>query len=276
MPVLIVAHAEDALAARVYLSLCRRHGPRVARLVSDAELVFASAVTLHLDNGLTRCSCHLADGFHLDADAVGVVFNRFQGISPGHLDAFEIGDRDYARMELNALWLAWLAGLPCPVVNPATARGLCGPLLSNAEWLLRAARVGLPVRGWRFSSRRPREARSLGARYGSEAAAVIDAAIHGREPRLELEAVEGDTRVSTVVGDDVFGAGEQREALVALARSVGCDLLEVAWQRRAGERSREPKAWCVCGVSPVPDCGSQEVIDALGDALLELAGQRTS
>ena len=245
--------------------------------MSDAELVFASDVTLHLDNSRTRCTCTLADGLHLDTHAVGVVFNRFQGVLPRHLDAFGPGDRAYARMELNALWLAWLAGLPCPVVNPATARGLCGPLLSNAEWLVRAAAVGLPVRGWRFSSRRrASEPRSRCVPCESGPAAVIDAAIHAREPRLELESVVGDTRISTVIGRRVVGADDRQEALVALARSVHCDLLELAWQRRVEGRSGEPEAWCVCGVSAVPDCPGQAAVDALSDALLELAEDRAS
>jgi len=245
--------------------------------VSDAELVFASEVALHLDNGRTRYTCRLADGFRLDVHAVGAVFNRFQGIAPRHLDAFGPGDRAYASMELNALWLAWLAGLPCPVVNPATARGLCGPLFSNAEWLQRAAGVGLPVRGWRFSSRRrPSEPRSLCGPGERDKAAVIDAAIHGREPRLDLESVVGDTVVSTVVGRRVLGADDRREALVALARGAGCNLLEVAWQRRADGRFNESEAWCVCGVSAVPDCRDPAAIDALSDALLELAEGRAS
>jgi hypothetical protein len=163
-------------------------------------------------------------------------------------------------MEWQAFWLAWLAALPGRVINPATARGLSGPILGEAEWLRRAALAGLPVRGWTLYSN-PRAFGAAAAPAARYPAAMIESAMRSREPRIDREPVTGDVQWSSVAGPHVVGAFADRYggAMRALARSVGCELIDIEWRRAAD--------WCVSGVSATPGRSSPELAGALVDLL---------
>jgi hypothetical protein len=272
-PVLIVAHPEDRLAARVYAALRRRYGSAAALIVSDAELVFAPGVVYHLESDRARSMLRLADGFQIDSERIGVVFNRLHTVDPRHFDGFREVDRLYAIMETHALWLAWLAALPCPVLNPASARGLCGPILSNTEWMRLTANAGLAARGWWLSTDRRRMPANAPAQTAHERDLVVAAAITRREPQLGLEALVGEPRVTTVIANEVLGAFRQeyRSELIALARSVCCVLIEVKWYMRAGGTPHNPRDWRVSHVSGMLDWTDDAIVAALCGALLKCA-----
>src|SRR6266436_964065 len=57
----------------------------------------------------------LADGRTIDGAQLRGVLNRVTALPDAVATAASSGDRDYARQELQAFWLSWLAGLPCPI-----------------------------------------------------------------------------------------------------------------------------------------------------------------
>lgn len=52
-------------------------------------------------------------------------------------------DRQYVAAEINAFLVAWLAALPCRVLNRPTATSLSGPGWSQTYWRVAAARAGV-------------------------------------------------------------------------------------------------------------------------------------
>jgi hypothetical protein len=243
------------------------------RIVSDEELMFTREVTQRIERGGSRGVVELADGCRISSESIGVVFNRLRVIDRRHLDSFGAADRDYAASEAHAVWLSWLAGLPCAVLNPATPRGLCGPELSAAEWMQLAARAGLAVPSWGVSTwiRRPRIAPVPSGASGPERVTGLDG--RSAEPRVRVEPLGSEVRVSTVIGTQIVGAfaNERKEGLVELARSVGCSLIEVHWRPRARRRSRTRDEWCVSGVSAVPECANDAIVEPLSRLLARRA-----
>ena len=65
-------------------------------------------------------------------------------VIPEELPWIDVADRSYVAAEINAFLVAWLASLPCPVVNRPTPRSLCGPGWDRLHWKAAAARVGAP------------------------------------------------------------------------------------------------------------------------------------
>jgi hypothetical protein len=85
----------------------------------------------------------LADGRTMASRGVRSTINRLTAVPP--LPGGVSGeDREYAAQELHAFWLSWLAALPGPMLNRPTPFSLCGLWLDGPQWMLRAARAGLP------------------------------------------------------------------------------------------------------------------------------------
>lgn len=145
-------------------------------------------------------------------------------------------DRSYVAAETNALLVALLARLECPVLNRPVAASLGGPCWRPEQWTQVAARLGIPF------------------------APVNRLVRSGLEPRLDL-ATEGELVTITVVGDVcVEDAGEMGAQAVKLARSVGAELLS-AFFRRGNEGVRFLTA------SPFPDLREPGVSDAVLERL---------
>lgn len=117
------------------------------------------------------------------------VVTRRPAVVAEELPWIDPADRSYVAAEANAFLVAWLAALPCPVVNRPTATSLCGPAWSPVYWAAAAARAGLT---W--------------ARANGDESHDVD-----------------------VVGDTCVGARSpaERSAARALARAAGVELLEV-------------------------------------------------
>jgi hypothetical protein len=71
------------------------------------------------------------------------VLTRRPAVLAEELDRLAAEDRDYVAAELNAFLVAWLAALPCPVVNRPTPRSLSGPGWTSLHWRAAAARAGV-------------------------------------------------------------------------------------------------------------------------------------
>lgn len=146
------------------------------------------------------------------------------------------GDREYADQELFALWLSWLAGLPCPVLNRPDPAGLCGVWLTQAQWTARAARAGLPTEP-----------------------VVLHAASEPPGPGLRPDVT------AVVACGAAFGPPQARELAAPcgeLAADVGADMLEVSFVRSA-------RGLRFADASPMPDLrrGGEPLLDHLAKAL---------
>lgn len=85
----------------------------------------------------------LSDGRRIDTQEIQGTLNRL--VRPPNALRSDVApaDREYASNELASFFLAWLASLPPPVINPATAEGLAGPWRSQSHWVWLANRAGL-------------------------------------------------------------------------------------------------------------------------------------
>lgn len=144
-------------------------------------------------------------------------------------------DRAYAAAEMTAFLRSWLCGLGCPVLNLPSATCLSGPGWCREEWLLAAARLGIPVRTVR---------RSLDPREDSPQ----------DEPAF----------MATVVGERCLGAPDREASAWAarLARAANVDLLAV----RFGEGDAGPE---LLDADPWADVSVPEVADAVLEYLDE-------
>jgi hypothetical protein len=198
----------------VWLVLCER-GDADARWAADGlrrrgleplELVHADELAAagwehRVGRDGDSVSAVLRDGRILRSADVAGALNRLVAAPAPQLVRAAGADRAYARAELDAFALSWLAALPGRVVNRAGPQGLSGPWLHRSEWLVLAARAGLATRPYRS---RPDGVKAPGA-----------------VPACTV----------TVVGARAFGPPGSRglaRACGRLARLLGVSLLEVA------------------------------------------------
>ena len=157
---IILAHPGDHTAVCVASALRRHHGPHAVRLVSVDEILLAPRWVHCVGAKGVDTTVELHDGTALHSASIGVVFNRLNYVDAAHFAHAPAADKDYAAMELFALLLSWLAGLPCPVINRPSPAGLGGAVQTLQDWLLLAVRAGLAVPNMRFTSNARRFARA--------------------------------------------------------------------------------------------------------------------
>ena len=235
---LLLSEPDDRSAAWLVAGLSARG--MAVETVTSAELLGAKRWEHRLGRTDIALEVELADGRSIRSSRLQVVVNRLVAV-PLQLYAVSAEDREYARQELHAFWMSWLAGLPCRVLNPPTALGLSGVWLGDAEWALRASRVGLrtcPVR------------------------------LSGRPPGRPADPL-GDRAVVLVAAGAVFGprwAAAVAEPCRALAADVGADLLEVRLDRAD---ATSPTDGCFAGATTLPDLrrGGEAILDHLAQVL---------
>lgn len=96
-----------------------------------------------LRNGAPRAARAAVEGRVVDACEVDAVISLLPWVSPLDLPHVVEADRDYAASEMSAFLLAWLAELPCPVLDPPSTTSLAGCGRSSHEWAALAGRVGV-------------------------------------------------------------------------------------------------------------------------------------
>ncbi|QKV72713.1 hypothetical protein [Amycolatopsis sp. Hca4] len=210
MTVLILAGGGDSGAAAVASAVAARRGACAVTVVSPRRLAVAKRwVHTVAPDGTTATEIRLADGGCVPSSP-SAVLTRIDGVPPVRFARAGARDRDYAAMELHALFVSWLAGLPCPVVNPVNGNGSAAPA-ALPYWLLAARRAGLPV---------VHTGHTVGTRAGRyspppERVPVGSVLVAGRH----------------VTGDQ---AGRFGEGCAEVARATGCPLLEFRFAREAG------------------------------------------
>lgn len=123
------------------------------RDVCDMPAAMLGAETLRWHHRLgtdgTQFALGCPDGRSLaPGDYAGVV-NRLHYLPLALLARIGGADEDYARSELYALFLSWMAALPQPVFNPPTPQGLAGNWRHPSAWTMLAQAAGFAVVPWR-------------------------------------------------------------------------------------------------------------------------------
>jgi hypothetical protein len=241
---LILCSAHDAQARWAYEGL-RARGLAPLELVTAESLAYGLGWEHRIEGDAATARVRLRDGRALSHDGVRGVLNRLTYVPTNHLAMTP--DHDYISQEFTAFFMSWLHALPRPVLNPTTGQGLCGSWRHPSEWVLLAARAGLPAPDYRQSS-----------------ADAFD------EARAERSIFPAGTplRRAIVVGPRVVGGpdtppAEIAEGCLRLAGLAGVPLLGVDFAADgAGE-------WTFAGASPLPELipGGEPLLDALADAL---------
>lgn len=131
---------------------------------------------------------------------LGGVVTRLPWITEAELPHIHAEDQAYVAAEMNALLVAWLDELPCPVLNRPSPACLSGPAWRPEHWLRLALRLGLPA--------------DSGPRIGT----AEPASIH-------------------VIGAEVVGAADaaQADGCRRLAAAAGLEYLRVGWVGEGAE-----------------------------------------
>lgn len=276
MKFLILGHIDDRTAMAVFARLSQRHGPQQVRLISADALIYAPRWRHHLQGPTLETTIDLTDGTAIESDQLGVVFNRLRYAEPLQFTA--AADRQYASMELYALWLSWLESLPCPVLNAPEPQGLGDRDWGQLGWRVKAAAAGLPVQNYSFSSdprRYPgretvayRQAQAAGG--GRATLVPVTTPRPVRLPVWYLEAVAEERYQVLVAGSQVVGTpgADFTPALMALGRLTGCEILQVEFARAL---AADPQPWRVTGMNAFPTGLDNRGIDSIVQLLEQVA-----
>jgi hypothetical protein len=271
---LVLARPSDSTAIDVAAALKRRLGSAQVQLRTPNEVVLAPRWEHRVcDHGTsTRILTH--DGVTLEKPSV--IFNRLSGFDSAPLDDGTPEDREYARAEIAALLLSWLAGVGCPVVNRPSPSSVFGGYRRAIVWQRLAVSAGLetvPLHATSSSRRLPipgllsepqvgGSTSETGGRFRVNQfywhvppAGVADKSIH-------------------VIGKRVIGDAPSAilEGCVELARLAAMDFLRVDFLKSTGQRH----AWAFAGADHWPVVSDAQVIAAVADLLETLAGARRS
>jgi len=234
---LILAHQNDTTAMRVYTNLVSKHNANEVCIVTDEELVFAQSWQHEITSDYQHTAIQLNSGRLLDTEKIGIVFNRLRGTPMPHFEHAKESDREYAQLEMYALFLSWLFSIPGIVINAASPQGLGARDYSLYKWLSLAAQVGLPVREYRFTSNSRRYYQhgfepwklESGHEYRLNNKNRLKPHILSRQPVVYLEPDPVHTNRVLVIGDGVIGDIDKQynDACVALAKRANCEILQL-------------------------------------------------
>ena len=242
---LLLGRLDDSCCAGVLARLLKRELP--ARLVSD-PLAPPARLAWRLDDA------GLDSRFALDGSSAetisGVLVRDVGWLDPAGWDP---DDHAYMQAETRAALLAWLASLPCPVINRASAAFWYRPRMPLLGWRPLLQRAGLPTPEILFTNDsgearefvRRLEADGAGGAVctpqtgegawlvtGSDASGV--AALQALAP-VCLAEPHGPAQSACVVGERIVWDGKPSPAAAALApnflrlaEAAGLAFLEVA------------------------------------------------
>jgi hypothetical protein len=143
----------------------------------------------------------VCEGVDRPDEAIAAVLTRLVQVDPLELTWIQPPRRSFVAAEMTAFLLAWLEGLGCPVIDRPSPGCLCGRNWGWSHWAAHASGLGIPV----------------------------------REPGPD----PGGTRLVTLVGDTVIGAGAAGEAAWArrLGTGAGQEMASFHFQGEGAERA---------------------------------------
>jgi hypothetical protein len=148
--ILIIAEPTDLPALWLRPRLAARVATAVAT-VSPIQLVCSRQIVHRLSDGGADSRFVLAGGAIIESSVLTGVVNRLGAAPTAHLARAPLRDRIYARDELHAFLLGWLASLECSTINRPEPDFLAGPWHPPLEALQLAALAGLPCRPRRLA-----------------------------------------------------------------------------------------------------------------------------
>ena len=226
--ILLITRPTDPLVAALRAALAPG-----AVAVMDVET--GPLASWHFEPGAAERSALVVDGRRVVAGELTAVLSRLPWVDPARLEAIVPDDRAYVAAETSASLVAWLAALPCPVLNRPTPACLVGPAWAPQQWALAAARAGLRV-----------------------AAVEERAARGGRCAEAAPSPVRATRATVTVVGGRCVG--EVAPALVAgalrLATEARVALLGVSFDGAEADAH-------FLGATPTPDLDTPAALHAL-------------
>lgn len=240
---LVLCSANDVSAHWAYDGMKRR-GLKPIEMIYAEALPFSLRWEHRVGADGVSISITLADGRLIDSDDIRGALNRVVGVPP--LPATYSPDAEYANSEIPAFFLSWMYGLPGPVLNRATAQGLCGQWRHISEWVCLASRAGLQVPAYKQSSRDQ-----------------INEAVTERR----LFPLGTPTRTVIVMEGSVFSADVPpavRESCVRLSELAGTSLLGIEFVL-APQIGDSGNNWIFAGATPLPDLryGGEELLDQI-------------
>jgi hypothetical protein len=240
---LLFCGPNDLPALWAYEGLKKR-GLEPLELVTEDQLGIGCRWLQRIDDRGTTADLMLTDGRRISAAQTRGTLNRLMGIPCTFQLLAQAEDRDYAIQEFTAFLLSWLAALPPPILNAATAQGLSGTWRRETEWIWLAASAGLGVSHYTVSTHR-------------SVNTMAD-----EQPGMPTESAK---HTLFVVADRVIGQAPQHilAGCRQLARMAGTTLLGITFTKTAqGD-------WTFRGANPWPDLrtGGDALLDALAEAL---------
>lgn len=145
---LILSDATDAAAAWTAVGL-RRLGLDPVVLLGVEELLIGVEVVHRVSRdgtAWTRLTLH--DGRVLRSGEIRGVVNRLASLPAAAVGHLGEASRPYALEEWDAASTSWLAGLPCPVLNPPVPGAPSGLWRRVQRWQRLARSAGLPSPTW--------------------------------------------------------------------------------------------------------------------------------
>ena len=241
---LLLGHSEDSCCSGVLARLEARGLP--ARVLAS-PLAPPARFAWNLDGTRLTSRLDLGDD---RTEIAGVLVRGTPWVDPA---GWAPEDHAYMQAEMLAATLAWLAGLPCPVVNRPSAALWYRGRASLHAWRPLLRRCGLPAPE-QLITNDPAEARAFGRRLASDSVAgavytpltgetgylvATDAAWQGLAGLQERSPVclsepHGAARPACIVGGQVFWDQDPppetralEPQLGRLAAATGLDFLEV-------------------------------------------------
>ncbi|HYT10712.1 MAG TPA: hypothetical protein VEL73_08640 [Mycobacteriales bacterium] len=226
------------------------------RIVTTEELSYVARLSHRLGGGGVHTTVELVDGTLLVDDVVAGA-GRVSGVLHRMLEpparAWQRAapaERDYATMELHAVVLSWLRGLPCPVRNRPEPDCLAGPVRHPFAATAAAHAAGLRCPTVRFDTAAP-----LGPADALLAAAATAAGQQARA--VHLACLDGDVIAAGVPDEIVAGVSAFATEIGAGEALIGVDFVV------------GPAGWWFAGVTPLADlrAGGGDLCGRLVDLL---------
>jgi hypothetical protein len=242
----ILVLSSDGDSSIEWLRQCFESEPAVQVIFATGDEILASACLIHeIATDRVGFRVELTDDQNIAHDAFDLVINRLTTPAQFLRHAVDEQDLAYASGEAHALLMGLFQSFTCRVLNVPKSGGVHATWCTPADWIIGAARVGLP------------SVQRLGALFAA-----------GEHDAFSEPPPASSLRQLVVLGDSVYGPdcpADVRAALVHLARHAGCDLVGVTMSIAADG------GWQFLSATSCPELSAGG--NALGTALSAMAAE---